>query len=132
VNHRSTATGRSGHFSVLTQVTAEVVRLNDPLVGPRELGVEQFFRLWGSASLAVPGQVVVVIGRTCQRPVACSLCETEPPTGDVECPGCRRSIPLQPFAVLGCVRKNCPMRSWERLFCPWCDAKIEPDMSSRV
>jgi hypothetical protein len=132
VNHRLSDKAVGGHFSVLTEVSGNLVFLNDPSEGRRRVKVDQFLRLWSTASIAVTGGVLVVIGRSCQWPEKCPLCSTEPSQADPTCEGCGRLVPLQPFVVLGCLRKDCPMRSWVDLFCPWCDTKIAPNSSRRA
>ena len=36
-----------------------------------------------------------------------------------------KAVALQPDLVLGCPDFNCPGRTWDLLFCPWCDAELD-------
>lgn len=123
VNHRLSEAERAGHFSVLADFRDGVVHLLDPLDGPRQLRADAFFRLWTAASAAIPGQILVAVAHDRQPARACPLCRTAPPAG-LRCRHCGRNIPLQPYAVLGCVAAGCPMRSWAAIFCPGCDRRL--------
>ena len=126
VNHRLAKDQTTGHFSVVTGLEDFHVSLNDPFVGSRRLTCDELLKLWGAgmASLSVPGLVMVVIADAKSPIAACSLCQTGTPASELPCDHCGRQVPLEPGTVLGCMRRGCPMRSWDRLFCPWCDRKI--------
>jgi peptidase C39-like protein len=123
INHVSQPKSGGGHYSVLTALGDDEVRLHDPDLGPdRSLTRAEFLQLWNprAKDTEIVGQVLVAIADSPSRLDECELCHG---TADdtAECPACRRPVALQPLAILGCLTDWCPMRAWERIFCPWCD-----------
>ncbi len=130
LNHRLAKQQTTGHFSVVTALEDYHVSFHDPHLGSQRLRHDEFLNLWGAgmASLSVPGLILVVIAKTGTDAATCCLCGTPSPPPSWPCEKCHRAIPLEPANVLGCMRFGCPMRGWDRLFCPWCDA---PQMGNR-
>jgi hypothetical protein len=127
VHHRQSLNSRWGHYSVLVGMDEDSVALHDPAAGPaRWFDQAEWLKLWrpGWANNEVRGNLAVFIDRREAESPHCRTCELVVPP-QVPCPTCRKEIPLQPAAVLGCPDFNCPERTWELLFCPWCDAELD-------
>ena len=123
VSHRLESGRRGGHFSVLTALDEDAVMLHDPFLGPRRLLRNDFLELWQAArpGATIAGSIVLTIG--VEHPVlawACPLCDRNG-METVRCASCGGAFAIGPMAILGCLRQGCPMRSWERLHCPYCD-----------
>jgi hypothetical protein len=127
VNHRQGLNSRGGHYSVVVGMDAEGLALHDPLVGPAQwLDQAEWLKLWrpGWANSEVRGNLAVFIGQGAAESPRCCMCERFVPP-QLPCPTCRKEIPLRPSLVLGCLDFRCPQRTWDLLFCPWCDAELD-------
>jgi hypothetical protein len=127
VNHRQGLNSRGGHYSVLVGMDEEGVAIHDPWRGPAQWFEEaEWLKLWrpGWANNEVRGNLAVFIGRCAAESLRCRLCERLLPP-QLPCPTCRKEIPLRPSLVLGCPDYGCPERTWDLLFCPWCDAEVD-------
>jgi hypothetical protein len=133
VLHRQSLNSRWGHYSVLTGVDEDGLTVHDPLLGPgRWIDQAEWLKLWrpGPINTEVRGNLAVFIGPRTTESARCRLCERLVPP-QMPCPTCRKEIPLRPSLVLGCLDSNCPERTWDLLFCPWCDAELDRLESSR-
>jgi hypothetical protein len=127
VHHRQSLNSRWGHYSVLLGIDDEGVCLHDPLLGPAKwLDHAEWLKLWcsGNGNREVRGNLAVFIGPRDDGAARCRSCDCAVPQ-DVACPTCQKAIPLRPSAVLGCKDSVCPERTWDLLFCPWCDAELD-------
>jgi hypothetical protein len=127
VNHRPGLNSPGGHFSVVTAMDADGLTIHDPWLGPaRRFDQAEWLKLWrpGWANSEVRGNLAVFVGRFKAESHRCRLCERLLPS-QLLCPTCRKEIPLRPGPVLGCLDFNCPERTWDLLFCPWCDAELD-------
>jgi hypothetical protein len=127
VNHRQDLNSRSGHYSVVVGMDAESLAIHDPLLGPaRWLDQAEWLKLWrpGWSNSEVRGNLAVFIGQCAVDSARCRLCGRRVPA-QLLCPRCRKEIPLQPSLILGCLDCLCPERTWDLLFCPWCDAELD-------
>jgi hypothetical protein len=121
LNHRASAAGCGGHFTVLVAVEEAAVVVHDPLAGPaRRLARDEFLALWRPSPPEVAGHIFIALARG-PSPAACPRCGTACPAA--ACPWCRTTFALPP-AVLGCVADGCGERTWERVFCPRCDGGL--------
>jgi hypothetical protein len=123
LNHRLATDSPAGHYSVLVRIDDREVILHDPQFGPdRCLPRAELLDLWqpNGSPVEITGRVLVAIATVEKASAACVLCGSEVPLS-VLCPACRSALPLRPAAALGCVQNACPMRTWQRLFCPYCD-----------
>jgi len=126
LNHRPVLNSRGGHYSVLVAIGEDELVIHDPAVGPgRRLDLAHWLKLWrpGWDGREVPGNLAVFIAQLSPGPVCCRTCARIIPL-EAECSVCHKNIPLRPPAVIGCVDSNCPERTWQLLFCPWCDAAL--------
>jgi hypothetical protein len=151
VRHRLSAHKPRWHFSVLAGLDGEGVVLADPLplAGPRlRRDWETFRELWNPHpdEPEVAGYCLVAVGLAHKpgalatgphavpalalgacvpalAPAACGACGVPFPPGLV-CPNCAGVVGLEPAGVLGCLRTVCAERTWERVFCPHCDAGL--------
>ncbi|WP_435015773.1 cysteine peptidase family C39 domain-containing protein [Tundrisphaera sp. TA3] len=124
LNHRTTPSGRGGHFSVLVSADDDGVVIHDPRVGPgRRLGRREFLALWSPDGRPgeIAGHVLVAIAAPSGPAPDCPSCRAPMPA-TIACPSCRFAIPARPAYALGCARWGCPGRLWDRLHCPRCDA----------
>src|SRR5262249_45418436 len=122
INHTPEAASGSGHFSVLTALNEESATLHDPNWGPnRILTRKELLQLWNprSPSKQIPDQVMIAIAERPSHLDACALCRGQ--AHDSVICKCGREVVLQPLAILGCLTDWCPLRAWERVFCPWCE-----------
>jgi hypothetical protein len=132
-NHGADRQSGLGHYSVVVGLDAEHVVLHDPGHGPnRRLTRSEFLELWNPAALdrEIPNQILLAIAGAPSVGEPCPLCGG---TG-VErwpCPMCRRSVPLQPGVVLGCLTDTCPMRAWEEIYCPFCECHWDTGLGAR-
>jgi hypothetical protein len=127
VNHRPGLNSRGGHYSVLVGMDEEGLFLHDPLLGPVQwLDQAEWLKLWrpGWANSEVRGNLAVFIGQRAAESPRCRTCGRGVPP-QLPCPTCRKEIPLRPGLVLGCLDFSCPERTWDLLFCPWCDAELD-------
>ncbi len=126
LNHRLQADAPWGHYSVLVATEPAAVTVHDPQLGPdRRLAWPELLALWEPlpGGSEIGGRILVAVARRhAGAPLAagCSSCGTALPR-EVTCPRCRSRIPLEPQAVLGCAAAACLQRTWETLFCPYCD-----------
>jgi hypothetical protein len=123
INHLPTPKSGGGHYSVLTSLSDDRVSFHDPSFGPgRTLSRNEFLQLWNpySGLTEILGQVLVAIAPDSSQLESCSLCGGES-ADDITCVSCLKPFRLQPLAIMGCLTDWCPMRAWERFFCPWCD-----------
>lgn len=126
LNHRVRLDSPSGHYSVLVGIDREQAILHDPQRGPaRRWDRRELLQLWlpTAGGCEIAGQVLVAIAPQETGEAACSQCRN-PIAEAVPCTRCGRSVPLRPFAALGCLRVSCQARLWKYVFCPWCDAAI--------
>lgn len=122
VNHCPDASSGIGHYSVVVGLDPESVTLHDPDGRPgRVLTRAEFLKLWNPTvrDREIPNQILIGIAETPSPLGLCPLCERIS-VDCMDCPGCRKVIPLQPLPILGCTSDGCPMRSWEQVFCPFC------------
>jgi hypothetical protein len=127
VHHRQGLNSRWGHYSILVAMDEESLAIHDPLLGPAQrFDQAEWLKLWrpGWANNEVRGNLAVFIGQPAADPVSCQTCDRGLPQL-CPCPTCRKTIPLRPALMLGCVDSDCPERSWDLLFCPWCDAEMD-------
>jgi hypothetical protein len=123
VSHRPQLGRGGGHFSVLAALDESTVLLHDPSLGPRRLPRAEFLELWQAArpGAMIAGSIVLTIAYAHPVPVwECPLCDHNG-VETLRCAGCAGAFVTGPMAILGCLREGCPMRSWERLHCPYCD-----------
>lgn len=126
VNHRLRHDSEAGHYSVVAAIGPDHVLLHDPLLGPRrELTRSQLLELWrpGSGTPEIAGHVLVAISRPTGQSLACAECGTGWPAS-IPCPACRRRVPVDHSAALGCADRHCGRRRWRRMFCPFCDESV--------
>jgi hypothetical protein len=126
LNHRQRPDSPLGHFTVLVGLKKDHVILHDPQIGPDvSVPIGQLLELWQPlvTPSEVTGNVLVALGSEPEPETSCSTCGAEVP-GTLGCPVCRRLVAIQPWSVLGCVNPNCANRTWETLFCPYCDADL--------
>jgi hypothetical protein len=127
VNHRPGLNSAGGHYSVVVAMDEEELAIHDPWLGPaRRLDQAEWLKLWrpGRGNSEVRGNLAVFIGQFSAESPRCRLCERPLPP-NLQCPTCRKEIPLRPGPVLGCLDSSCPERTWDLLFCPWCDAELD-------
>jgi hypothetical protein len=127
VNHRPGLNSPGGHYSVVVAMDAEGLAFHDPWLGPaRWLDQAEWLKLWrpGWANREVRGNLAVFIGPHATESLRCRMCERVVPP-QLPCPTCRKQISLRPGFVLGCLDFSCPERTWDLLFCPWCDAELD-------
>jgi hypothetical protein len=127
LNHRQSLNSRGGHYSVLVGMDEEGLAIHDPWLGPaRWLEQAEWLKLWrpGRGNTEVRGNLAVFIGPLAAESWRCRVCTRVVPP-QLSCPTCRKEIPLRPSLVLGCLDFNCPQRTWDLLFCPWCDAELD-------
>ena len=126
LNHRLRLNSPAGHYSVLVDFDEVSVTLHDPFFGPaRRLALAEWLKLWcaGRGDCEVRGNVAVVISRRSPESAHCCVCARCVPQ-TASCPACRAAISLKPARFLGCLSSDCPERTWEMMFCPWCDAVL--------
>jgi hypothetical protein len=127
VNHRPGLNSRGGHYSVLMGMDEDGVAIHDPWRGPAQwFDQAEWLKLWrpGWSNSEVRGNLAVFIAPRADESVRCRTCEGEL-APQLLCPTCRKEIPLRPGLVLGCLDFRCPQRSWDLLFCPWCDRELD-------
>ncbi|HEX4130397.1 MAG TPA: papain-like cysteine protease family protein [Pirellulales bacterium] len=127
VHHRQSLNAWWGHYSVLVGMDEENIALHDPWLGPaRCLDHAAWLKLWrpGRDNREVRGNLAVLIAQGKAELLHCRVCQRRLPQ-KFPCPQCRKEIPLRPGVMLGCVDSHCPARTWDRLFCPWCDAELD-------
>jgi Papain-like cysteine protease AvrRpt2 len=127
VHHRQSLNSRWGHYSVLVGMDEEGLAIHDPWLGPAQwFDQAEWLKLWrpGQGNSEVRGNLAVFIGPLAAESLSCRMCERVVPP-QLPCPTCRREIPLRPGVVLGCLDFSCPERTWDLLFCPWCDAELD-------
>ncbi len=126
INHRANLDSPAGHYSVLLGVKDGYALVHDPLLGPsRRMLILDLLKLWqprGTAS-EITGNVLVAFAQSPSSCPPCAQCGTVIPDA-FPCPGCQKTIPLQPARILGCVKDGCAERNWETIFCPFCDARL--------
>ncbi|MGE3804581.1 MAG: cysteine peptidase family C39 domain-containing protein [Gemmataceae bacterium] len=123
LNHRLTFFASTGHFSVLVGMDCDTVMVHDPGQGPwRRIGRDELELLWRPEAGAGPiaGQVLLALGQPTAASVSCEECGVAIPASLV-CPACGQRVDLQPAAILGCMKRDCPERAWVRIYCPGCD-----------
>jgi hypothetical protein len=124
INHVPTPSAGSGHFSVLTALSANSVVMHDPSFGPsRSVSRSEFLQIWNPRArlTEILDQVMVAISDVPSRLDTCPLCRCDA-SDEATCKSCKRSVRIQPLAILGCLTDWCPMRAWEQIFCPWCNS----------
>jgi hypothetical protein len=127
VNHRPSLNARWGHYSVLVGMDEDGLAIHDPGRGPaRQFDQAEWLKLWqpGYGNAEVRGNLAVLIGPCAADSAPCGTCERMVPP-ELPCPTCRKQIPLRPGVVLGCTDSGCASRTWDLLFCPWCDAELD-------
>jgi ABC-type bacteriocin/lantibiotic exporter with double-glycine peptidase domain len=127
VLHRQSLNSRGGHYGVLVGMDEERLAIHDPWLGPKQwFDQAEWLKLWrpGEGNIEVRGNLAVFIAPRAAESPRCRLCEQVLPP-QLPCPMCRKQIPLRPGVVLGCLDFNCPDRTWDLLFCPWCDAGLD-------
>jgi hypothetical protein len=127
VHHRQSLNSRWGHYGVLVGMDEEGLTIHDPWLGPAQwFDQAQWLKLWrpGPGNTEVRGNLAVFIGPRAAESLSCRTCGTGVPP-QLPCPTCRKEIPLQPGRVLRCLEFSCPERTWDLLFCPWCDAGLD-------
>jgi hypothetical protein len=126
LNHRLRRDSASGHFSVLVRVGQQEAVVHDPQRGPNtRLPLDDLIELWrplGGPS-EISGNVFVAVTAARTAPARCPTCTAALPD-TVVCPACRKPFPLHPAAVLGCMDTSCAGRTWDVLFCPYCDTGV--------
>src|SRR5262249_12449817 len=123
LNHRLALDSPLGHFTVLTRVGSDHVVLHDPDVGPsRKVSNADLRKLWEptGADCEITGRTPLAGAKAKPARPPCPHCRAATPAS-VTCRNCKRAIPLQPAAALGCVGDDCPRRNWEHIICPYCD-----------
>src|SRR5262249_35918172 len=95
-----------------------------PLLGPtRRLTHAELLELWlpRFANSEIAGNVLIGVSNAGTPSAAsCEFCRTPMPDS-VECPRCKKSVGLEPSALLGCINDMCIARMWDHLCCPSCD-----------
>ena len=127
MHHRQNLNSRWGHYSVLVGMDDQGLTLHDPWLGPsRWVDQAEWLKLWrpGPGNVEVRGNLAVFIGLPKTEPAYCLMCDRMMPTR-LPCPACRMEIPLPPGVLLGCPDSGCQERTWDLLFCPWCDAELD-------
>jgi hypothetical protein len=123
LNHRLKEDVQTGHYSVLVSVSPASAVLHDPYFGPsRQISNEAMLELWlpKQPNGEITGNILIGIADKPAKVPPCKLCGTAVPES-VVCRACAKQIPLQPAALLGCVREGCTARMWNYLCCPSCD-----------
>jgi hypothetical protein len=123
LNHRVNTTKPEGHYTVLVGVDDRDAILHDPQSGPsRYLTRSELLELWRQdhGQSEISGQVLVAFSNIGTAAAECALCGAITPAS-VPCVNCREPIPLHASAILGCANAVCHARTWERVFCPYCD-----------
>jgi hypothetical protein len=126
VHHRQNLNSRWGHYSVLVGMDDEGLSIHDPWLGPDQwFDHGDWLKLWrpGEGNREMRGNLAVFIGPRAPESPGCRTCGLVMPP-QVPCPTCRQEIPLRVGAVLGCADFSCPTRTWDLLFCPWCDTEL--------
>jgi hypothetical protein len=136
LNHRLQPDSPAGHYTVLVDIDATIVKLHDPYFGPsRRLTHDVFLDLWQPR---LPKSEIVgnfLIGLASESPdlPACEVCHTAF-LKRVQCPRCKNAVSLEPVALLGCMNNSCAARLWNYVCCPTCDLTwnftLEPPRSS--
>ena len=119
-----------GHFTVLVRITGKYVTCHDPQYGPyKRTSQKNLLDLWlpNTSDCEIGGNTLVALTDKHLSQYICPACNTEIPDS-IQCynPRCRRIIPLQPGNLLGCVNYSCPERTWQLIFCPYCENWISP------
>ena len=124
LNHRTSSSSRSGHYSVVVQLSDHDITLHDPQEGPLQLyDRPEFLQLWSTLRQGseIAGNVLIACGLPDEAAFSCPECARElPPTRN--CSRCRKEFPLRPAAALGCLEDGCSQRTWSKIYCPHCDS----------
>ncbi len=124
LNHRTRLDSPSGHYSVLASVEDRDVVLQDPSSGQaRRMSHAELLELWQprSTDSEIVGNVLIVIAAKPAAPaLACEFCHASMPPA-VNCPVCKKPVPLAPEGSLGCPADSCIARIWNFICCPYCD-----------
>ena len=126
LNHRLRRDSASGHFSVLVRVGEHEAVVHDPQRGPNtRLSLDELTELWRplAGPSEISGNVFVAVTAARTAPARCPTCAATLPDA-VSCPACRKPFPLHPAAILGCMDRACAGRTWDVLFCPYCDTGV--------
>lgn len=124
LNHRTRLDSPSGHYSVLVAMEERDVVLQDPLYGPpRRVSYADLLELWQprSPNSEIVGNVLIAIApKPAPEVPACEFCHVSMPPA-IDCPACRKPVPLVPGGLLGCATDGCIARIWNFICCPYCD-----------
>lgn len=126
LNHRLRRDSASGHYSVLVRAGEQEAVVHDPQRGPNtRLSLDDLIELWRplAGPSEISGQVFVAVTAARTAPASCPTCTAALPDA-VVCPACRKPFPLHPAAILGCMDTACAGRTWDVLFCPYCDTGV--------
>lgn len=130
LNHRLRSGSSLGHFTVLVNITRSFVVCHDPQFGPyRKITNNRLLDLWlpKTGYCEIGGNILIALTNRHLSRHTCRLCRTEIPDS-IRCfnPRCGKTICLQPGNILGCVNEYCPERTWQLIFCPYCESWISP------
>ena len=129
LNHRLKADSPEGHYTVLVDVDSDGAVLHDPWFGPaRRVSHAELLELWlpRYSNTEITGNVLIAVAEEGAAAPACRLCGTVmPPKAD--CPGCGKTVVLQPAAILGCASVDCGARMWNSICCPFCNQTFTLD-----
>jgi hypothetical protein len=126
LNHRLHIESASGHFTVLVDLDGEAVIVHDPQFGSHlRFILSDIVKLWRplGPSSEITGNVLVILAQDPPPAAPCPRCGGVIPES-LACPGCQNPVSLRPASVLGCMGDSCPERTWQTLFCPYCDADL--------
>jgi hypothetical protein len=127
LNHRLRTDSQLGHYTVLVDVSNSTVTIHDPENGPSlVVPVTALTTLWQKTmnpACEISGNILLALSMADTKNYLCSKCEASVPDS-VTCLSCRKSFPLQPTQVLGCIRNECEERTWSEIICPFCDHAV--------
>lgn len=130
MNHRLRSGSPLGHFTVLVDITSKSVVYHDPQYGPyRRIANKNLLNLWLPKTnyCEIGGNILIALTNKHLSKYTCPSCSTVIPE-TIRCfnPMCGKTISLQPGNILGCVNYYCPERTWQLIFCPYCESWISP------
>jgi hypothetical protein len=123
LNHRLNASSSLGHYTVFLGLSDDIVLYHDPQAKPRmQIPLDDLLALWcpTEGQCEITGNILIAISPGHKGKIRCQACGTVVPPS-ISCPACGRGIPLEPRSILGCMNASCARRTWESIFCPWCD-----------
>ena len=110
------------HATVMVDVTDTEVIVNDPALKPsRHIGKDTFLYLWAGGK-EKKFELVAVSDKKSDA-YKCRVCG-KPIPDYIICPKCKKKVPLEPKIILGCMDDKCPGRTWQLIYCPYCETTI--------